>query len=47
VEVLARAETLGIGRACKIFEILNNDVSLFENFDVEAVRKSKFLLALT
>ena len=47
MKILARAEALRIERACNIIEALNNNVSLFESFDVEAVRRSKFQLALT
>ena len=47
VKVLTRVETLNIERACNIIETLNNDISLLEKFDVEAVSISEFLLALT
>ena len=47
VKILASAEALTIERACKIIEMLNNNVSLFESFDGEAVHRSESLLVLT
>ena len=47
MKLLTSAESLNIERVCKIIKTLNNKVSLFESFDVEAVCRSEFLLALT